>query len=84
MENLNIFKNPIDHKSIEIKSVFLIYRLRWMVHNQHANYVFKHTHDEGYYLIFGHDENNHLINDAKEEFKSLSEKLYGYSLKEIM
>jgi len=83
MEDLNIFKDPQTHKPIIIRSTFLLYRLRFMVHNQHANYVFKNMIDENFHLIFGQASGN-IVLEAKKEFQELVNRYYGYSLKEMM
>lgn len=83
MKDLNIFKDPQTHNPIIIHSTFLLYRLRFMVHNQHANYVLKNTIDEGFRLIFGQASGN-IVLEAKKEFQELVNRYYGYSLKEML
>ena len=79
MEDLNIFKDPQTHNPIIIHSTFLLYRLRFMVHNQHTNYVLKNTIDEGFRLIFCHVICN-LVLDVNIDFFVLLFCYFGYSL----
>lgn len=84
MEELNIFKSPETGKQLNIESALLIYRLRFMAHNQHQDMILSDTTQDERNLMFGVGKKSYIMTEAMAEFYRIARKFTGIKLGELL
>lgn len=84
MEDLNIFKNPETKEKLNIESALLIYRLRFMAHNQHQDMILSDTTEQERNLMFGVGKKSYIMTEAMAEFFRIGRKFNGIKLGDLL